>query len=67
MPQMNGHDLYHRLKKTRPGIKVLYMSGYAADVIARHGVLEKNTSFIPKPFTVRTLAAKVREALQKEA
>jgi hypothetical protein len=43
------------------------MSGYAADVIVRHGVLEEDTNFVAKPFTTLTLAAKVREALEKEA
>jgi PAS domain S-box-containing protein len=67
MPKMNGRELFHQLKKVRPGIKVLYMSGYAADVIAKHGVLEKDTTFVPKPFTALALAAKVGEALKKEA
>jgi two-component system cell cycle sensor histidine kinase/response regulator CckA len=67
MPQMNGRALYHLLKKIRPGLRALYMSGYAADVIVRHGVLEEDTNFVAKPFTTLTLAAKVREALEKEA
>ena len=67
MPKMNGRELFHQLREIRPEIKVLYMSGYAADVIAKHGVLEKDTAFVPKPFTALTLAAKVREALKEEA
>jgi len=67
MPQMNGRALYHLLEKIRPGLRALYMSGYADDVIARHGVLEQDTNFVAKPFTTLTLAAKVREALDKEA
>jgi len=67
MPQMNGRTLYHRLKEIRPGLKALYISGYAADVIARHGVLEEDTNFVAKPFTTLTLATKLREALEKEA
>jgi two-component system cell cycle sensor histidine kinase/response regulator CckA len=67
MPQMNGRELFLELDGIRPGIKVLYMSGYAADVIASHGVMEKDTSFVPKPFTAHALATKVREALEKEA
>jgi PAS domain S-box-containing protein len=67
MPRMNGRELFHQMKKLRPRIKVLYMSGYAEDVIAKHGVLERDTSFVSKPFTAMTLAAKVREALKKEA
>lgn len=66
MPQMNGRMLYHRLKEIRPKLKALYMSGYTADVIARHGVLEEDTVFVAKPFTTAALAKKVREALEKE-
>jgi PAS domain S-box-containing protein len=66
MPHMNGRELYHRMREIRPGIKVLFMSGYAADVIAKHGVLEEDTTFVAKPFTVDALVMKVREALEKE-
>jgi PAS domain S-box-containing protein len=66
MPHMNGRELYHRMKEIQDDIKVLFMSGYAADVIAKHGVLEGDATFVAKPFTVDGLAAKVREALEKE-
>jgi PAS domain S-box-containing protein len=66
MPQINGRQLYNKLRTIRPGLRVLYMSGYTADVIAKHGVLENDTLFLAKPFTVETLAAKVRETLVRE-
>lgn len=61
MPRMNGKELYHELKKSNPILKVLFMSGYAQDVIAHHGILEEGISFIQKPFTIEELAHKVRE------
>ena len=67
MPHMDGRELYDRLESMRPGLKVLYMSGYAVDVIARHGVLDKDMTFMSKPFSLTTLASKVREALETEA
>jgi len=63
MPQMNGKDLAARLLKARPGLKCLFMSGYTADVIAHHGVLEEGVRFIQKPFALTALALKVREVL----
>ncbi len=63
MPDMNGKELYEQASQRFPGIKVLYMSGYTEDVIGHHGVLEKDTLYIQKPFTVAGLAQKVREVL----
>ena len=63
MPTMNGKDLKGRIEKLKPGIKVLYMSGYTADVIAHRGVLSEGAHFIQKPFSVNALARKVREVL----
>jgi len=65
MPEMNGLDLAGRLSGLRPGVKILFMSGYTADVIAHHGVLDKGVNFIQKPFSLVALAAKVREVLDK--
>jgi len=61
MPDMNGKDLYERVVDKYPGIKVLYMSGYTGDVLARHGVLGQGIQFIQKPFRVTDLAAKIRK------
>jgi len=61
MPEMNGRDLSSQLTKTFPGLKTLYMSGYTANVIAHHGVLDDGVQFIQKPFSMKDLAVKVRE------
>ena len=66
MPGMNGKELFIRVSKKHPGLKVLFMSGYPEDIIAHRGVLEKGINFIQKPFSVQTLAAKVREVLKKK-
>ena len=63
MPEMNGRDLADRLITLHPGLKVLFMSGYTANVIAHHGVLEEGVNFIQKPFSAKELAFKVRGAL----
>lgn len=63
MPEMNGRDLSVRLLSRFPGIKRLFMSGYTADVIAHHGVLDEGVNFIQKPFTMKELASKIREVL----
>jgi PAS domain S-box-containing protein len=63
MPQMNGRDLARRLDQLLPGLKCLYMSGYTANVIAHHGVLDPDVNFLQKPFTIQELAAKVGELL----
>jgi len=63
MPEMNGRELAGRLKAVCPDLKCLYMSGYTADVIAHHGVLDEQVIFIQKPFSTRDLALKLRETL----
>jgi signal transduction histidine kinase len=63
MPGMNGRELWERLKVLRPDSRVLFMSGYTDDAIARHGVLEPGIAFLQKPFTPFSLAQKVREVL----
>jgi two-component system, cell cycle sensor histidine kinase and response regulator CckA len=65
MPGVSGTEMSSRLKSLRPGIKVLYMSGYTADGIAHHGVPDPETDFIQKPFTPRQLSSKVREILTR--
>ena len=66
MPEMNGRDLAKKLLTVYPHIKCLFTSGYTADVIAHHGVLDADVHFIGKPFSVQDLAAKVREVLDKQ-
>ncbi|RJR32204.1 MAG: PAS domain S-box protein [Desulfobacteraceae bacterium] len=63
MPEMNGRELVERIKILRPSMKSLFMSGYTANVIAHHGVLDPDVHFIEKPFSLSDLAAKVREVL----
>jgi PAS domain S-box-containing protein len=63
MPEMDGRELARRLQASYPGIKTLFMSGYTADVIAHRGVLDGGVNFVQKPFSMRDLAAKVREVL----
>jgi len=65
MPSMSGKDLKSRLNETRPDLKVLFMSGYTADIIAHHGVLEEGIQFLQKPFTIQSLARKVNDILLK--
>jgi two-component system, cell cycle sensor histidine kinase and response regulator CckA len=65
MPEMNGRDLAKNILSFHPSIKRLFMSGYTANVIAHHGVLDEGVNFIQKPFSMRDLAAKLRQVLGK--
>ncbi len=65
MPLMNGRELSERIREMRPGVRTLFMSGYTSNAIAHHGVLEPGMEFIQKPFSMRELALKVKEALAK--
>jgi two-component system, cell cycle sensor histidine kinase and response regulator CckA len=64
LPGMNGNELAERVREIRPEIKILFMSGYTADVIAKRGVLEEGFHFIQKPFPLQDLASKVRAVLE---
>ena len=66
MPGMGGRQLVERLGRLRPGIKVLYLSGYTDDAVVRHGVLQADTAFLQKPFTPTALAQKVRLVLDSD-
>jgi PAS domain S-box-containing protein len=66
MPGMNGRDLAERLVSLRPGLKCLFMSGYPADVIAHHGILEEGIHFVQKPFSIQALSEAVRRVLDQE-
>jgi FixJ family two-component response regulator len=66
MPEMNGRELAVRLQSYYPGIKIMFMSGYTADVIAHRGVLDENMNFIQKPFSMKDLSIKVKLALEEK-
>jgi two-component system, cell cycle sensor histidine kinase and response regulator CckA len=67
MPGMNGRELAEKLVMLRPRLRVLFTSGYTADVTVHHGVLGEGVEFLPKPYTVDSLGKRVREILEKPA
>jgi CheY-like chemotaxis protein len=66
MPGMNGKELREQLRPSHPNLKCLFMSGYTADVIAHHGVLDVGVHFLQKPFTIESLVTRVREVLDEK-
>lgn len=67
MPEMNGKDLAKLLSAIHPDMQCVFMSGYTANVIAHHGVLDPAVHFIQKPFSIKNLATKVRQALEEHS
>jgi PAS domain S-box-containing protein len=65
MPGMNGQQLAHELSALQPGLKCLFMSGYTADIIGTHGVLDDGIDFISKPFSMEDLAVKLEEVFHR--
>jgi two-component system cell cycle sensor histidine kinase/response regulator CckA len=65
MPGKNGRELADILRRRDPGVKVLFQTGYAGEAVMRHGIVETETAFLQKPFTLETLAKKVREVLDQ--
>jgi FixJ family two-component response regulator len=64
MPEMSGPELAEKLVRERPGIKVIFTSGYTDDAIARQGILESTVAFLQKPYRPKDLTRKIREVLQ---
>jgi len=67
LPRMNGAQLARRLCARWPGLPVLYMSGYTADIIAQQGILESEVDLLLKPFGTVELARRIRQALDSQA
>jgi signal transduction histidine kinase/CheY-like chemotaxis protein len=67
MPGIGGRELAKKLLALRPGISVLYLSGYTEDAVITHGALAPGTAFLQKPFTLQSLAEKVREVLRSRS
>ena len=65
MPYMNGRELAETIKKEKPDIKVIFMSGYTENIIAHHGMLEPGINYISKPITPAALSQKIRSVLHK--
>ena len=65
MPQMGGARLAGELASDRPDMKVLFVSGYAETTFQRHGAIDVTTRFLQKPFSLKTLARKIREVLDE--
>ena len=63
MPGMSGVELSKRLAPMQPEMKVLFMSGYTANAVVHQGILDPGVAFIHKPFSIASLAHKVREVL----
>jgi two-component system cell cycle sensor histidine kinase/response regulator CckA len=63
MTDMNGREVANRIAQVRPDSRILFMSGYTANVIAHHGVLDSGVEYLQKPFTPESLARRVREVL----
>lgn len=66
MPKMNGKEVYEEINKATPGVRVLFMSGYASDIIHKREILERGLDFVPKPVSPAWLLRKVREVLDRE-
>ena len=67
MPGLQGHQLAEQLSDIRPGLRVLYVSGFTESSVVDHGVVGEGIAFLPKPYTVEALGRAVRLVLDKQA
>lgn len=65
LPLMSGRQVAERLRAMRPGLKVLFMSGYTDDAILQHGILDSGVAYLQKPLTPASLTRKVREVIER--
>lgn len=66
MPKMNGKEVYYELKKIKPDVKILFVSGYTADILAERGFEDQKFNFIAKPLNPHALSIKLRDVLDLE-
>jgi CheY-like chemotaxis protein len=64
MPGMGGFELVEQLRSRQPGLRVLFMSGYAERALTSNGAVPTGTGYVEKPFTVETLMQRLREVLE---
>jgi CheY-like chemotaxis protein len=67
MPAMSGRELADAARLEYPGLKVLFMTGYARNAIVHGGRLDPGVDLLPKPFTYEALGRKVREVLDRHS
>jgi hypothetical protein len=67
LPEMSGRRLAEMARQWRPGLRVLFLSGYSDGEIERAGVLQAGLNFLAKPFSLESLARKIREVLDAPA
>jgi CheY-like chemotaxis protein len=65
MPKMDGKKLYEEIKKLRPDMKVLFMSGYTKDIVIERGIIDDEVSFITKPVMPSELLIGLRKILDR--
>jgi len=64
MPKKNGKEVYEAIRQERPDIKVIFTSGYTADIMLRKGVLDEGLNFVMKPFRPSELLEKIKTAMK---
>jgi CheY-like chemotaxis protein len=66
LPRMNGREMAEKALEMAPDLKILYMSGYSAEMISKHGILPGDTKFLQKPFTLAQFSQKMKQILDEE-